>query len=126
MGAPGFLMRAAAALLAAGCLITGCGGGSGPPDPDRGRLTSADEALAERRQDPRLMAAVLRAAYEGASHRYDPGTGNFRPDARPFLLRAAAIWPRYVEATLRRPSGTLAAVMVRIFGDGLRRPRDAA
>jgi hypothetical protein len=105
-------------------LLAGCGGSK--PDADRAALDKADNALGERPGDVAALAAVVRTAYLGASHRYDVDTGGFRDGAKPYLDRAAAVWPRYTRAAGRRISGDLAAVMVQVYGEGLDRPRDAA
>ncbi|MEA2478215.1 MAG: hypothetical protein QOJ07_137 [Thermoleophilaceae bacterium] len=119
-------MRRGAALLAAVALLAGCGGGGGATDADRAKLDSAEHALAARPRDAAALGAVIQAAYGGASHRYDVDSGGYRPDARPYLQRAAAVWPRYVAAGRGRVSGALAAVMVRVYGDGLGRAAPAA
>jgi hypothetical protein len=119
--------RAVAAVLAAALVLTaGCGGGDGKPDADRAALDRAEAALKAAPHDAAALAAVVRTAYLGASHRYDVDTGGFRGDAKPYLDRAAAVWPLYTRAAGRRVSGDLAAVMVQIYGDGLDRPADAA
>ena len=51
-----------------------------------------------------MLGNVIRIAYRGASHRYDTDTGDFRPDARPYLGRAAEVWPKYLKAAGREPS----------------------
>jgi hypothetical protein len=117
--------RAVAALLAGAVLLAGCGG-SDAADPDRKRLHSADAALAERPRDPRAMERVMRVAYEAAGTRQDTGSGRYTAAARPYLVRAAAIWLRYLDVTRGRPGVPFASLMVQVFGQGLDRPGDAA
>jgi hypothetical protein len=125
------MTRALAAVVAAAVVLAGCGGGSGGSGgsgggADRVALDRADKALAGRPGDPQAMEAVIRAAYRGASNRTDSaGTGNFEADARPYLDRAAEVWPRYVAATGRHPDVTAASLMVQVLGNGLARPDDA-
>jgi hypothetical protein len=106
-------------------VVAGCGGGD-DVDPDTARLRTADQALAKSPGDPFAMADVIRASASGAGHRVDPGTGHYKPTARPFLDRAAAVWPRYVKATRNRPDSTIASLMVGVYSNGLERPADAA
>jgi hypothetical protein len=113
-----------AALLVCAALLAGCGGGSS--DPDRERLDSADRALAQRPADRRAMDRVIRVAYEGAGKRQDTGSGRYTADARPYLDRAAAVWPRYVAVTRERPAIPIASIMVQVLGNGLARPDGAA
>lgn len=121
-------MLVLAALLAAAALLTACGGERSRTmtDPDKAALDAADDALIDAPDDPQVLGNVIRIAYRGASNRYDPDTGDYRPDARPFLNRAATVWPEYLEAAGADRSGMIAAVMVKVFGDGLGRPKDAA
>ena len=117
-------MRYAIAALLAALVLTSCGGSQG--DADKAALDKADAALAKRPADAAALAAVVRAAYLGASHRYDVDTGGFKTDARPYLDRAAAVWPRYERAAGEDVSGDLALVMVQVYGEGLDRAADAA
>jgi hypothetical protein len=127
VGQAAALRPAAAALLASAVLAAGCGGdGSGGADPDRDRLRGADTALAEHPRDARAMEDVMRVAYEGAGPRQDTGSGRYTAAARPYLDRAAAVWPRYLDATRGRPGVPFASLMVQVLGQGLDRPRDAA
>jgi hypothetical protein len=119
------MRRTVAALLAGAVLVAGCGGES-KADPDRARLDAADGALTERPHDARAMEAVISAAYDGASHRQDTATGTYTAAARPYLDRAAAVWPSYVQVTRQRPVIPVASMMVQVYGNGLNRPRDAA
>jgi hypothetical protein len=123
VGEARFVRRATAALLAA-LVLASCGGSK--PDVDKVALRKADAALSKRPTDARALAGVVRAAYLGASHRYDIDTGGFRSDARSYLDRAAAVWPNYERAAGRAVSGDLAAVMVQVYGEGLDRAPDAA
>jgi hypothetical protein len=118
------MRRLAAALLVGAAVLAGCGGGTS--DPDRARLDDADRALADHPGDVRAMEVVVRAAYEGASHRQDTGSGRYTDGARPYLDRAAAIWPGYLKATRARPALPVASMMVQVFGNGLGRPDAAA
>jgi hypothetical protein len=102
-------------------LLAGCGGGS-----HKSALDTADAALKAHPGDAAALGAVVRAAYLEASHRYDVDTGGFKPDAKPYLDRAAAVWPRYVTAADGRVSADLALLMVQVYGEGLDRPADAA
>jgi hypothetical protein len=120
------MRRALAGLLAGVAVLAGGGCGGGSEDPDRMALDRADQALAERPGDARAMEAVMRAAYEGAGARQDTGSGRYTDDARPYLDRAAAVWPAYVRATGDRPGVPFASLMVQVFGNGLARPADAA
>ena len=113
-----------AAVLAVAVVLAGCGGSN--ENGDKSALAKADKALAAHPGDAAALAAVVRTAYLGASHRYDIDTGGFKPDARPYLDRAAAVYPRYLKAAGDRASGDLALVMVQVYGDGLDRPADAA
>jgi len=119
------LRRAALVLLVALVAAAGCGG-SGGTDPDTARLRSADQALEKSPGDPFAMADVIRAAAAGAGRRVDTGTGDYAPGARPFLDRAAAVWPRYLKATRNRPDSTISSLMVGIYNNGLKRPAAAA
>jgi hypothetical protein len=119
------MRRTVAALLAGAALVSGCGGGA-KPDPDRARLDAADRALTDHPRDARAMEAVIKAAYDGASHRQDTATGNYTAAARPYLDRAAAVWPGYLPTTRQRPAIPVASMMVQVYGNGLNRPRDAA
>lgn len=109
-----------AALVLAGC------GGDGRADRTGERLRVADAKFAERPRDPRAMAEVIRAAHAGAQDNADAATGAYSEDARPFLERAAAVWPRYVAATRARPEPAVASLMSVVYADGLKRPGDAA
>ena len=113
-----------AALAIALIVAAGCGGDD--VDPDTARLRAADQALVKEPRDQFAMADVIRAAAAGAGNRVDPGTGSYKPEARPFLNRAAAVWPRYLAVTRDRPDATIASLMVGVFTNGLKRPRDAA
>lgn len=113
-----------AAALVAVALLVGCGGGG--VDPDTARLREADAALREAPDDQYAMAEVIRVAAAGAGRRVDPGAGGYEPEARPFLRRAAEVWPRYVRASRRHPNVSVSSLMVGVFGNGLNRPRDAA
>ncbi|MEA2442747.1 MAG: hypothetical protein QOJ12_39 [Thermoleophilales bacterium] len=118
---------AAAALLAAVVLVAGCGGDSGgAADRDAARLRAADAALGAHPRDARAMEHVMRVAYEAAGTRQDTGSGRYTAAARPYLNRAAAVWPQYLEATRGRPGVPFASLMVQVFGQGLDRPADAA
>lgn len=112
-------------LAAAALLVAGCGGGD-DIDPDTARLREADSALRKEPGTPRLHEAVIRAAYAGVENRTDKVSGAIGADARPFLDRAAAVWPRYVRLTRGRPNTSTASLMSRIYEQGLGRPRDAA
>jgi hypothetical protein len=121
------MKRAAAALLAGVVLLAGCGGGSsGAGGRDGERLRSADAALAQHPRDARAMERVMRVAYDAAGTRQDTASGRYTAAARPYLNRAAAVWPRYLEATRGRPGVPFASLMVQVFGQGLDRPADAA
>ena len=113
-------------MLAGAVLLAGCGGGSGENDRDQERLRGADAALADHPRDPAAMERVMRVAYEAAGTRQDTATGRYTAAARPYLDRAAAIWPRYVDATRGRPGVPFASLMVQVFGQGLDRPAAAA
>jgi hypothetical protein len=104
--------------------LAGCGGGS--DDPATERLRDADARLEDRPRDPDALAAVIRAAHAGATKNVDKITGGYTSDARPFLDRAAAVWPSYVAVTRERPDAAVASVMSVVFADGLKRPGDAA
>jgi hypothetical protein len=104
--------------------LAGCGGSKS--DADKVALDKADAVLAGHPQDAAALGAVVRAAYLGASHRYDVDTGGFKSGARPYLNRAAAVWPRYTRAAGDSASGDLALVMVQVYGEGLGRAADAA
>jgi hypothetical protein len=119
------LTRFALALLIALVALAGCGG-SGDTDPDTARLRTADQALVKTPGDPFAMADVIRAAAAGAGNRVDTGTGNYKPEARRFLDRASAVWPRYLKATRNRPDSSIASLMVGVYSNGLKRPADAA
>jgi hypothetical protein len=108
-------------VVAAGLALAGCGG-----DEPAGPLRTADDRLADNPRDPAALAAVIRAAHTEAQEHVDPDTGEYMPDARPSLDRAAAVWPRYVRATRGRVDGGVASVMSALYADGLKRPRDAA
>ncbi len=115
----------AAVLLA----LVGCGDSSkrSPADPDKVALDAANQRLMDDPEDAGALGNVIRVAFRGASHRIDTTTGNFTRSARPYLDRAAAIWPRYVDATGEEgPTGMVASVMVRVLGEGLNRPHAAA
>jgi hypothetical protein len=101
--------------------IAGCGGGSSETELER-----ANAALADHPRDARAMERVMRVAYEGAGARQDTATGRYTGEARPFLDRAASVWPRYLDATGARPGVPFASLMVQVFGQGLGRPEDAA
>jgi hypothetical protein len=117
------LSRLAAVLLAA-LLVAGCGGDE--VDPDTARLREADAALRQAPGDQYAMAEVIRVAAAGAGRRVDSEAGGYEPGARPFLERAAEVWPRYVRATRRHPNVSISSLMVGVYGNGLKRPRDAA
>jgi hypothetical protein len=117
--------RAAAVVAALALLGAGCGQGKAS-DPAKERLAAADRALAAKPRDPRAMENVIRAAYTGYSDHTDRGTGRPSAASRPFLERAAAVWPRYVATTRNRPRGPIAAVMVQVYGAGLDRPSEAS
>ena len=119
------MSRLALLSLVALLALAGCGG-SGDTDPDTARLRTADQALVKTPGDPFAMADVIRAAAAGAGNRVDTGTGDYKPDARRFLDRAAAVWPRYLKATRNRPDITIASLMVGIYSNGLRQPAKAA
>jgi hypothetical protein len=119
------LTRVALVLLIGLVAVAGCGG-SDDTDPDTARLRTADQALEKNPGDPFAMADVIRAAAAGAGKRVDTGTGDYRPAARRFLDRAAAVWPRYLKATRNRPDSTIASLMVGVYGNGLKRPAAAA
>jgi hypothetical protein len=114
-------VRRAVAGIAVLVVLAGCGGGS-----KETTLERAQAALDAHPADPAALAGVVQAAYAEASHRYDVDTGGFKPDARPYLDRAAAVWPRYLAAAGDRASGDLALVMVQVYGEGLDRAADAA
>ena len=119
-------MRARAALVLVGAALVGCGGGDEPAEPEEARLEAADARLADRPGDPRALADVLRAAYAGVQANADPETGEYDDEARIFAERAAAVWPRYVDATRRRPAVDVANVMSLVYEQRLDRPREAA
>ena len=104
-------------------VVASCGSES---DPAAERLRAADARLAERPRDPRAQAGVIRAAYAGAKDHVDEVSGAYRPEARPFADRAAAVWPRYVSTTRKRPDSGVASLMSVVYADALRRPREAA
>ena len=118
------MTRGLMAALVAAIVLAGCGGDD--VDPDTARLRKADAALVKEPRDRFAMAGVIRAATAGAGNRVDPGTGRYRPSARPFLLRAAEVWPRYLDATRGRPEVPSASLMVGVYSNGLDRPADAA
>jgi hypothetical protein len=116
--------RALVAVLLAALLVAGCGGDD--VDPDTARLRQADTALRRMPHDQFAMADVIRAAARGAGSRVDPTGGRYRPSARPFLDRAAAVWPQYLTATRGHPDVPIASLMVGVYANGLNRPADAA
>ena len=120
------MTRVACVLVIALVAVAGCGGSGSDTDPDTARLRTADQALAKSPGDPFAMADVIRAAAAGAGNRVDTGTGDYEPEARPFLDRAAAMWPRYLRATRNRPDSTIASLMVGVYSNGLKRSADAA
>ena len=115
------LAPAACALVAA----AGCGDDA-PRDVARERLEAADRVLAEHPRDPRAMEGVIRAAHAGAGEQTGTAAGIPTAQSRPYFDRAAAIWPRYLKATRGRPAPPVAAIMVRVYGNGLNRPAPAA
>ena len=114
-----------ALLLALALIVAGCGGDE-RTDPDTARLEATEQALQKSPRDPFAMADVIRAAAVGATHRVDAASGNYEPAARRFLDRAVAVWPRYLRATRNRPDSTVASLMVAVYGNGLKRPAEAA
>ena len=66
--------------------------------PAHGRQGAREEPARPVRDGRRDPGRGLRAG-----NRVDTGTGRYKPSARPFLDRAAAVWPRYVRATRGRP-----------------------
>lgn len=116
------LLAVLAALLVAAA--SGCGGDD--VDPDTARLREANQALREAPGDRYAMAEVIRVAAAGAGKRVDTESGGYQAGARPFLNRAAEVWPRYVAAAHGHPDVSVSSLMVGVYGNGLKRPRDAA
>ena len=105
--------------------LVACGSRS-PEERTAERVKAAEARLEQHPRDANALAEVIRAAHAAAIERSDPGAGIFEPEARRFLDRAAAIWPRYVAATRDRPAPTVSAIMVDVLGRGLGRAPDAA
>ena len=113
------------AALAGAALLVGCGGDDAS-SPEVERVDRAEQRLADGDRSPRAREELLRALYVAANAHVDTDTGEYRPEARQYLERADSVWPWYVNDVDMRPEPELAAIMVKVFGEGLKRPDRAA
>ncbi len=117
-------MRVALAALAGAAILAGCGDDSSPPEDER--VHRAEQRLADGPRTPRAREELLRALYAAANAHVDTETGEYEPAARQYLERADSVWPWYVNDVDMRPKPEIAAIMVKVYGEGLKRPDRAA
>lgn len=111
--------------------IFGGGSGNGGSNPAvEDQLESAEEQLAVDPDNPAALASVARANYQLATDVDDEARATgaiFAEDATPQLEAAADAWTRYLEEAPRQPDGSLAFLMVQVYGEqGLGEPDEAA
>ena len=113
------------AALAGAALLAGCGDEDRSPEEER--LYRAEERLADGpRTEAREWAEVIRASYAAANAHVNTDTGEYEPEARKHLERADSAWPWYVNVSDKHPKPEVAAIMVKVFGEGLDKPDKAA
>ena len=118
------MRRLVVAALAGAAILAGCGDDTSSPEVER--LHRAEQRLADGPQSPRAREDVLRACYAAANTHVDTDTGEYEPEARKYLERADSVWPWYLTDVDMRPKPEIAAIMVKVFGEGLKQPDDAA
>ena len=119
------MRRSVAAALAGAALAVGCGGDEAS-SPEVERLHRAEQRLADGDRSPRAREELLRACYAAANAHVNTDTGKYEPEARVYLERADAAWPWYVNDVDMRPKPEIAAIMVKVYGEGLKKPDRAA
>lgn len=119
------MRRWIAAALAGAAVMAGCGddGGSSPEDE---RVRRAEQRLADGPRTPGAREDLLRALYAAANAHVNTDTGEYEPEARQYLERADSVWPWYVNDVDMHPKPEIAAIMVKVYGEGLKRPDRAA
>ena len=113
------------AALAGAVLVGGCGGDD-PSSPEVERLRRAEQRLADGPRTPRAREEVIRACYAAANAHVNTDTGQYEPEARQYLERADSVWPWYLNDVDRHPKPEIAAIMVKVYGEGLKQPDRAA
>ena len=119
------MRRWVVAALAGAALVAGCGDDDAS-SPEVERLHRAEQRLADGPRSPRAREEVLRACYAAANAHVDTDTGEYEPEARKYLERADSVWPWYVNDVDMHPKPEIAAIMVKVYGEGLKQPDRAA
>jgi hypothetical protein len=113
------------AALAGAAILAGCG--DDPNSPEHERIARAENRLADGpRTSPDEWAELIRASFAAANAHVDTDTGEYESEARGHFTRADAAWPWYVNVVDKHPKPEIAAIMVKIYGEGLKKPDKAA
>ena len=120
------MRRLVVAALAGAAILAGCGEDE-DRSPEEARLYRAEERLADGpRTVAREWAEVIRASFSAANAHVNTDTGEYEPEARKHLERADSAWPWYVNVSDKHPKPEVAAIMVKVYGEGLKKPDQAA
>ena len=118
------MRRLVVAALAGAALMAGCTVDRSSPESER--VDRAENRVANGPRTPAAREELLRALYAAANAHVDTATGEYDHQGRQYLERADAAWPWYVNEVNNHPKPDVAAIMVKVFGEGLKQPDDAA
>jgi hypothetical protein len=90
------------------------------------RIKADEKALKINPKNTTALEDLIRSHYQLATDDADPNTGAFGTNGKKELEGAAAAWERYV-VVAKKPSDSLAGLMLQAYGDGgLKKPSEAA
>jgi hypothetical protein len=101
--------------------------GGGSNDIVEKRIDSLEKRVKRNPKDQGALKELARANYQLAGAQADRQTGEFGDDAKDELSAAADAWKRYLALEPRKPDGSLAQLMVQVYGElGLNQAEQAS
>ena len=91
------------------------------------RIEDNEERVQEDPRDKRALAALVRDWYSMANTEADPNTNQYSEEGLARLGNADEAWQGYLEAERKKPEGSLASLMVQVYGPtALNKPEEGA